>query len=107
MDIPRWRQPQAARKLRSQVTDNVAKQIAGHNYIELAWIANNLHRQRVNEEMPRINIRIFLAYFLEHALPQPMRKRHGVRLVAHAHALQSVLPRVLERITDDALHPFA
>src|SRR5437667_11300174 len=33
-----------------------------------------------------------------------MREGHGVGLVAHAQALPTVLPGVLERVTNDALH---
>src|SRR5207244_10958492 len=33
-----------------------------------------------------------------------MREGHGVGLVAHAQALPTVLPGVLERVANDALH---
>src|SRR5580704_6451642 len=36
-----------------------------------------------------------------------MGKGHGVGFVAHAYALQAVLPRVFKRIADDALDAFA
>src|SRR5690242_3258085 len=107
MNIPRRRQPQPTRKLRSEIADDVSKQITGDNDIKLARVAHNLHRQRINEEMPPVNVRIFLADFLEHTLPQSMRERHGIGLVAHAHALQAVPFCILERIADDALNPFA
>src|SRR5207249_8184384 len=107
MEIPPRAQPQPAGKLRSQVADDVAKQIARDNHIELPRIANNLHRQRVNKKVPRVNVRVLLADFLEHTLPQAVRKSHGIRLVAHAHALQAVLPRILERIANNALDSFA
>ena len=36
-----------------------------------------------------------------------MGKGHGVRFVAHAHALQPILTGIFERVTDDALDAFA
>ena len=36
-----------------------------------------------------------------------MSKGHGVGLVAHAHALQAILPGVLKGIADNALDTFA
>src|SRR5215467_13631527 len=57
--------------------------------------------------MPRINVRILLADLLKHPLPQSVRERHGIRLVAHTHALQAIRPRVIKRIANDTLDSFA
>ena len=54
-----------------------------------------------------LDLGIFLPHFLEHPLPQVMRKRHGIRLIAHANALQAILPGIVKRIADDALHTLA
>ena len=50
---------------------------------------------------------IFLANFLEDALPEVVSEGHGVGFVAHADALQAVLPGVVEGVANDALDAFA
>ncbi len=84
MDVSRRRQAEAAGELRAEVTDDVAKEVAGHNNVKLAGIADDLHGQRINKEMARIDVRVFLADFLENALPEAVSESHGIGLVAHA-----------------------
>src|SRR6267154_3277228 len=107
MNVSRRRKTQAAGKLRSQIADDVSKQIAGNDDVELSRVADNLHRQSVNVEMPGINVCILLAYLPKNSLPEVVGEGHGVGFVAHADALQAVQPGVFERVTDNALHTFA
>src|SRR5215469_533123 len=69
MDVPRRCQAQAASKLCSQVADDVAEEVASDDDVELPRIANYFHRQRVDEKMARLDVLVFLADFLEDALP--------------------------------------
>src|SRR5439155_1689804 len=48
-----------------------------------------------------------LADFFKNPLTEVVGKGHGVRFVAHAHALQPILTGIFERVTDDALDAFA
>ncbi len=57
--------------------------------------------------MTGINVRVFLADFLEDPLPEVVRKSHGIGFVAHADALQAVPAGVFESVADDALDAFA
>src|SRR5260370_26527495 len=102
MDIARRGEAKSARKLGAEVTDNVAKKIASHNHIELAGGADDLHGQGVNEEVPRINLLILLPNLLEDALPELVRKGHGVGVVAHAHTLEIVTAGVRSSGTKDS-----
>src|SRR5207302_5079047 len=106
-NVSRWRKAQPAREFRAQVADNVSEEIARHDDIELTRVAHDLHRQRINVQVARINIRILLADLLKHPLPEVVGESHGVGFVAHAHAFQGVLTRVFERVTDDALYALA
>ena len=59
------------------------------------------------------DLRILLAHFLEYTLPQPPGVGHGIRLVAHEHALARtpvilLVPfAIFESIPDHALDAFA
>ena len=57
--------------------------------------------------MAGVNVRVFLAEFLENPLPETVSESHGIRFVTHAQALQAVLAGVFESVADDALDPFA
>src|SRR5882762_1774502 len=101
MNIPRRRQPQPPGQLRPQVANDVAEQVAGNDHIELPRIPHNLHRQRIDIKVPRIDLPILLPNFLEDPLPQIVRESHRVGLVAHADALQSILPRMFKRVANE------
>src|SRR5258708_36851915 len=107
MNVARGCEPQAARELRAEVADNVAKQVASHNDVELPGIANHFHRQRIDIKMTRLDLRILLANLFEDPLPQVMGERHGIGLIAHTDALELVLPGVFKSVADDALNSFA
>src|ERR1700722_4266871 len=57
--------------------------------------------------MTRFNAGVFLPHLFKDSLPQVMRESHGIGLIAHAHALQTLALRVLKRESYDALHTFA
>src|SRR5216683_7119958 len=107
MNVSGRRQTQAAGELRAQIADDVAEKIAGDDDVELAWVADDLHRQRVDIQVARIDVRVFLADFLEDPLPEVVRKSHSVGLVAHADALVAVQASVFESVADNALDAFA
>ena len=107
MNVSRRCKAKPACKLRTQVTDDVAEEVAGHDDVELARVAHDFHRQRVNVQVVRIDIRILPADLLKNPLPEVMGESHCVGFVAHADPLQAVLARVFKGKADDALHPFA
>src|SRR5258708_6523556 len=107
MNVARGCEPQAARELRAEVADNVAKQVASHNDVEPPGNPAQFHRQRIDIKMTRLDFRILLANLFEYPLPQVMGEGHGVGLIAHADTLELVLPGVLKSVADDALHSFA
>src|SRR5713226_1247283 len=107
MNVSGRRKPQAAGKLRAQVADDVAEKIAGYDDVELARVADDLHRQRVDIQVAGVDVRVFHANFFEHPLPEVVRKGHGIGFVAHADTLQALLAGVSERVADDALHALA
>src|SRR2546426_3314115 len=98
---------QAAGELRAQVADNVAEKIAGHDDVELARVTHNFHRQGVDIQMAGVDVRVFLTEFFENSLPEVVREGHGIGFVAHADRLQAILAGIFERVTNDALDPFA
>src|SRR5205807_5808127 len=110
MNVSAGRHPEPTLQSRSQVGDDVAKHVVRHDHVELAGITHHLHAERIHVHVRRLDLRIFPAYFLEHALPQPARMRHGIRFVAHQHARACtsvqffMLLTIVERIADHALH---
>src|SRR5260370_6553940 len=107
MNVSGRRQAQAARNLRAQVADDVADKSAGDDDVELVRVAHDLDRERVDIQVTGINVRVFLADFLEDPLPEVVRKSHGVGFVAHADALVAVQASVFESVADNALDAFA
>src|SRR5260370_40578813 len=107
MNVSGWRKPQSAGDLRAEVADDVSKEIAGDDDVELARVLDDVHRQGVDIQVARIDVRVLLPDFLKSPLPKVMRKRQCIGLVAHAHAFQAILSGVLERVADDALDTFA
>src|SRR5580698_5658724 len=59
------------------------------------------------EEVARLDRRVFLADFLEDALPEIVSEGHRVVLVAHADALKIAGGGVLEGVADDAFDALA
>src|ERR1700756_2689240 len=99
VNVSGWRKSQAAGELRAQVADNVSKEIAGDDHVELSRVADNLHCQRVDIQVAGVDVRIFLPDLLENPLPEVVRERHGVGFVAHADAFESILPGMFKRVT--------
>src|ERR1700694_2885937 len=100
IDVSRRSDAHAADELRRQVGENVAKQVAGHDHVELGGIPDQLHRGRVHEERAGLDLRMFRGDRLPPLLPQRARVRHGVRLVDH----HDLAPPDAEGIFDDAIH---
>src|ERR1700677_900584 len=106
-------QAQAALKPGGEVGDDIAEHVVGHDYVEWAWVAHHLHTERVYIHVLRFDLWMFAADFFEYSLPKTSGVSHGIRLIAHEHALAGrtiglgVLLTVLEGIADDALHTLA
>src|SRR5207244_5527304 len=80
MNVSRRCKAKPACKLRTQVTDDVAEEVAGHDDVELARVAHDFHRQRVNVQVVRIDIRILPADLLKNPLPEVMGESHSLDL---------------------------
>src|SRR5580693_8409083 len=113
MNIPAGRHAEAALQSGGEVGDDVAEHIVGHDHIEPARIADHLQAQRVYVHVLRRDLRMLAAYLLKDALPQAARVGHGIRLVAHEHALAGrtvelgVALTIFEGIADGALDTLA
>ena len=90
MNIAAGSDPQAALQCRSQVGNDVAKHVVGHNYVEPAWITDHLHAKRVYVHMLGLDLRVLQRNLFENPLPQAVTVRHYIRLVAHEHARAAV-----------------
>ena len=69
MDVAGRGQTKPAGELRSEVADDVTKQVAGDDDLKLARVANDFHGERIDVKVAGIDLRIFLADLLEDTLP--------------------------------------
>ena len=67
---------------------------------------NHQQRQRVDVEVARLDVRIVRPDFVKHALPQGVTLRHRITLVGHADPRAPVRARVIEGVSNDAVHAF-
>src|SRR5579883_174627 len=107
MNVSGGGQAQAAGELCAEVADDVTEEVARNNDVELAWVADHLHGERINIEVAGFDFGILRTKLLEDALPEVVSERHGVGLVAHAEALETIGASVVKGISDDALNALA
>ena len=55
--FPDGARPKPADQLGPEVTDDVAEEVAGHDDVELRGIADDLHGQRVDIQVARVDLR--------------------------------------------------
>src|SRR5579883_1407560 len=103
MNVSGGGQAQAAGELRAEVADDVTEEVARNNDVELAWIADHLHGQRINIKVAGFDFGVLWTKLLEDALPEVMSEGHGVGLIAHAEAPEAIGASVVEGVADDAL----
>src|SRR5258707_8131400 len=113
MNISAGRHAQAALQTGSQVGDDVAQHVVGHDHVEMPGITHDVGAEGVHVHVLRRDLRILAAYFLEHTLPQSSGVGHGIRLITHEDALARtavlllVTFAVFEGVTDHSLYAFA
>src|SRR5207248_11299901 len=81
VDVSGRRDAHPADQLRGEVAEDVAEQVAGDDDVELAWVPDQLHGGRIDEEMAGLDFRVLSRHGLPALLPEPARIGHGVRLV--------------------------
>src|SRR5258708_22705370 len=104
MNISRGRKAESAGKLCAKIAKDVAEEIAGYDDTKLSGIANDLHHERVDVEMARLDTRIFILYLRKHAQPEFVPVGERIGFVAHADAAELMFTGVLESGANDSLH---
>ncbi len=121
MDVGGGSEAESAGELSGQVADDVAEEIVGDDDVELAGVADELHGERVDEEVAGVDVGVFGADGFEDALPEIACVGHGIGLVGHAHperlrggacrleagATGGMIAGEFEGVADDALDAFA
>ena len=110
--VPGWRLAEAAiaeaaLQRGAEIGDDVAEHVVGDDHVEALGLADQLHRQGVDEEVAGLDLRILGGHLVEAPLPEIVAVAHDVRLVGHADLARLVRSRVFERGADDPLHPLA
>ena len=72
----------AALNHRTQVGDNIAEHITRHDDIKPLRVFHHPHRRSIDKGVFLLNIGEILADFVEDALPEIVRERQYVRLIA-------------------------
>src|SRR5919201_2686356 len=86
MNVAACGHAQAALQRSGKVGNDVAKHVIGDDDVELPRIANHLQAERVHVHVLRLDLGILARHNFEHALPQAVRVRKHVRLVAHKYS---------------------
>jgi hypothetical protein len=97
---------ESALQRRTQIRDDIAEQVVGHDHLERRGVGDHEERQRIDVDMPRLDAGMARRHLAKDALPQRMPLRHRVALVGHADARQPMRTRVVERVRDDAMDAF-
>ena len=104
MDVTRRRHAQTTLQRAADVGDDVAEQVVGDDHLKLIGTLHEQHRERIDIEVRRLDVRISRREPFEDALPERVPVRHRVALVGHADLRQAPRLRELERVLDDAVN---
>ena len=97
----------AALNHRTQVGDNIAEHITRHDDIKPLRVFHHPHRRGIDESVFLLNIGEIRADFVKDALPEIVRERQYVRLIAKRQRVFLVaFPGELKRIADATFHAF-
>ena len=102
-DVAAGRDAEAADEAGGEVADDVAVEVRQHEHVELLGPLDEAHADRVDEVLPRLDLRVVLRHLAEDLEEEPVGELHDVRLRDARDALAAVLARVLEREADDPL----
>src|SRR5664280_919145 len=97
--------PQPAHHAGGQVGEDVAVEVGQHKNVPLLRPLHQAHAGRVDEVLPRLDVREVLGHLAEHREEQPVGVLHDVGLGDAVHSLAAVALGVLERIPDDPRRP--
>ena len=106
MDVAGRRHAEPALERGSQVGDDVAEQVVGDDHLKLPGVQHQVHRQRVDVVVRRVDAGIARRRLSKYPLPQGVAVRHRVALVRHANLRQPARSGELERVADDSAHTF-
>jgi hypothetical protein len=104
MQVGRRRHPQAALQRCSEVRDDIAEEVVGHDDVELRRILDEHQRQGVDVKVRGLDRRVVRPQLVEHALPERVPLAHRVALVGHADTRTTGSRGVLEGVRDDAMN---
>jgi len=104
MNISRGRKAESPGKLCAKIAKDVAEEITGYDDAKLSGIANDLHHERVDVQMARLDARIFILYLRKNAQPEFVPVGERIGFVAHADAAEFMFTGVLESVANDSLH---
>src|SRR5262245_34053912 len=104
IDIAGCRHSESALQCRSEIRNDVAEHVVGHDHLKILRLSDHQQAKRVNVEMAGLNPGMTSRGRFEASLPQIAGVSHHVGLVAHADFRLGVPLRVLERVVDDPLH---
>jgi len=101
-DIGARRKPQPTDQPGTQVGQNVAEQIGGHDHVELLRRHDQLHAAGIDDDLGEFDVWVFLGDFTGHLQEQPGGRLEDIGLVDCGDLLPPQPARQLERITHDA-----
>src|SRR5437763_14637685 len=96
-------QSQSARNRRSQVREDVAKEIRGDNDIQALWPGNKTRAQRVDQLLLVCYVRVLCRHLPENIIPEDHIVLHAVGLGGAGDLFAPILPSVLEGVAHDPL----
>src|SRR5947208_212983 len=107
VEIGAGSQSQAARNRRSQVREDVAKEIRGYNDIQALWPGDEARAQRVDQLLLVCYVRVLCRHLPEDFIPEDHIVLHAVRLGGAGDLFAAILPGILERVAHDSLRALA
>ncbi len=88
----------------SEVGDDVAEHVVGHDHVETARVFDHPETRRVDVGVGGGHLRVFLGHGLEYPCPEVPCIGEDVRLPAHGQMTAGSRPRQFECVPDTALH---
>src|SRR6266566_5073140 len=100
-------QSQAAGNRRSQIREDVAKEIGSNNDIQALWPGDKTCAQRVDKLLLVCYVRVLCRHLPEDFIPEDHIVLHAVGLGGAGDLFAAILPGILERVAHDPLRTLA
>ncbi len=102
-DVRRRCVGQAPHQAGCHIREDVSLEIGKDDHVEVGRVHHQLHRQRVHDDVVRLEVRVVARDVVEALEEEPVGELHDVRLVSAGDPLGSLLPCDLEGIAMDLL----